>query len=143
MPEKSAITFLILACVIISWPFRMPPSSRPMMTSTMAISTSVKPFCVCTVFMLVSPGVRPRCLSNRNKRASENRLKACLNRPLAALQCRKSDKCVGPLTLFHCRRAEPRLELLKPLAQEAQLVRVANLLALEQAAEHDPGGLEL
>jgi hypothetical protein len=43
MPEKSAITFLILACVIISWPFRMPPSSSPMMTSTIAISTSVKP----------------------------------------------------------------------------------------------------
>src|SRR5712691_9279279 len=44
MPEKSAMTFLIFACVIISWPLRMPPSSRPMMTSTIAISTSVKPF---------------------------------------------------------------------------------------------------
>src|SRR3954465_5860346 len=43
MPEKSAIEFLILACVIISWPLRMPPSRRPMITSTMAISTSVKP----------------------------------------------------------------------------------------------------
>ena len=39
------MTFLIFAWVIISWPFRMPPSSRPMMTSTMAISTSVKPAC--------------------------------------------------------------------------------------------------
>src|SRR5438045_12867 len=44
MPEKSAIEFLIFACVTISWPFRMPPSSSPMMTSTMAISTRVKPW---------------------------------------------------------------------------------------------------
>src|SRR4051812_21276478 len=43
MPEKSAIEFLIFACVTISCPFRMPPSNRPTMTSTMAISTSVKP----------------------------------------------------------------------------------------------------
>src|SRR3954463_8115673 len=35
--------FLIFACVIISWPLRMPPRRRPMMTSTMAISTRVKP----------------------------------------------------------------------------------------------------
>jgi hypothetical protein len=35
---------LIFACVIISWPLRMPPRSRPMITSTIAISTSVKPF---------------------------------------------------------------------------------------------------
>src|SRR5437764_15269305 len=54
MPEKSAITFLIFACVIISWPLRMPPSSRPMMTSTMAISTSVKPWVGCRDFMLFS-----------------------------------------------------------------------------------------
>src|SRR5438093_11172914 len=35
--------FLILAWVIISCPFRMPPKSSPMMTSTIAISTKVKP----------------------------------------------------------------------------------------------------
>src|ERR671928_1687892 len=44
MPLKSAIAFLTFACVIISWPFRMPPSKSPMITSTMAISTRVKPF---------------------------------------------------------------------------------------------------
>src|SRR5260221_4603643 len=43
---KSLITFLIFAWVIISWPFRMPPRSSPMMTSTIAISTKVKPFSV-------------------------------------------------------------------------------------------------
>src|SRR5438034_3592587 len=43
MPLKSLSTFLILAWVIISWPFRMPPRSSPMMTSTIAISTKVKP----------------------------------------------------------------------------------------------------
>ena len=43
MPLKSLTTFLIRAWVIISWPFRMPPSSSPMMTSTIAISTRVKP----------------------------------------------------------------------------------------------------
>src|ERR671924_534521 len=54
MPEKSAMTFLIFAWVIISWPLRMPPRSRPMMTSTMAISTRVKPLVVCRDFMLFS-----------------------------------------------------------------------------------------
>src|SRR5882762_4184403 len=43
MPLKSLIAFLILAWVIISWPFRMPPRSSPIMTSTIAISTKVKP----------------------------------------------------------------------------------------------------
>src|SRR3989442_2791775 len=43
MPLKSLMTFLIRACVIISWPLRMPPSKRPMITSTIAISTKVKP----------------------------------------------------------------------------------------------------
>src|SRR6266853_1699225 len=46
IPLKSLITFLIFAWVIISWPFRMPPRSSPMMTSTIAISTKVKPFSV-------------------------------------------------------------------------------------------------
>src|SRR5258708_12494739 len=46
IPLKSLITFLILAWVIISWPFRMPPRSSPMITSTIAISTKVKPFSV-------------------------------------------------------------------------------------------------
>src|SRR5712692_2978718 len=46
MPLKSLIAFLILAWVIISWPFRMPPRSSPMMTSTIAISTRVKPVSV-------------------------------------------------------------------------------------------------
>src|SRR5882672_6113480 len=45
MPVMSAITFLIFAWLIISWPFRMPPSSSPMITSTIAISTRVKPAC--------------------------------------------------------------------------------------------------
>src|SRR3989442_13523063 len=42
-PLKSLTMFLILAWVIISWPFRMPPRRSPMMTSTIAISTKVKP----------------------------------------------------------------------------------------------------
>src|SRR6267143_4502359 len=42
-PLKSLITFLILAWVIISWPLWMPPRRSPMMTSTIAISTKVKP----------------------------------------------------------------------------------------------------
>src|SRR6266853_3796486 len=42
-PLKSLMMFLILAWVIISWPFRMPPRRSPMMTSTIAISTKVKP----------------------------------------------------------------------------------------------------
>src|SRR6266699_4504722 len=46
IPLRSLITFLILAWVIISWPFRMPPRSSPMMTSTIAISTKVKPVSV-------------------------------------------------------------------------------------------------
>ena len=37
-----------------SWPLRMPPSSRPMITSTIAISTSVKPDCCLLVLMLAS-----------------------------------------------------------------------------------------
>src|SRR5882672_1597296 len=43
IPLKSLTMFLILAWVIISWPFRMPPRRSPMMTSTIAISTKVKP----------------------------------------------------------------------------------------------------
>ena len=39
----SLMTFLIFAWVIISWPFRMPPNSSPMITKTIAISTKVKP----------------------------------------------------------------------------------------------------
>src|SRR6266704_5513934 len=46
IPLKSLITFLIVAWVIISWTFRMPPRSSPMMTSTIAISTKVKPVSV-------------------------------------------------------------------------------------------------
>src|SRR6266853_1203334 len=46
IPLKSLITFLILAWVIISCPFRMPPRSSPMITSTIAISTKVKPVSV-------------------------------------------------------------------------------------------------
>src|SRR5260221_12514119 len=53
MPEKSDITFLIFACVIISWPLRMPPRSRPMITSTIAISTRVKPFWIDFIFLLL------------------------------------------------------------------------------------------
>src|SRR6266705_1793182 len=45
--------FLILAWVIISWPFRMPPRRSPMMTSTIAISTKVKPASV-EFFLLVA-----------------------------------------------------------------------------------------
>ena len=37
--------FFTFALLISSCPFSTPPSSRPMMTSTMAISTSVKPDC--------------------------------------------------------------------------------------------------
>jgi hypothetical protein len=33
------------ALAINSWPLRMPPMIRPMITSTMASSTSVKPYC--------------------------------------------------------------------------------------------------
>src|SRR5437016_13440653 len=52
MPEKSAITFLIFAWVIISCPFRMPPRGIPMITSTIAISTNVKPCCVLFIVSL-------------------------------------------------------------------------------------------
>ena len=71
MPEKSAITFLILAWVIISWPFRMPPSSSPMMTSTIAISTSVKPRCL-EFFICLSLRKIP---TTRKVRAIINQLK--------------------------------------------------------------------
>src|SRR2546423_8323708 len=43
MPLKSLTMFLILAWVIISWPLSTPPKSSPMITSTIAISTKVKP----------------------------------------------------------------------------------------------------
>jgi hypothetical protein len=58
MPEKSDMMFLILAWVIISWPFRMPPSSSPMITRTIAISTRVKPFCTCLMFLSLPDGLR-------------------------------------------------------------------------------------
>jgi len=45
IPALSLSTRFSLALVIISWPLRTPPISRPTMTSTIAISTSVKPFC--------------------------------------------------------------------------------------------------
>jgi hypothetical protein len=53
MPFMSFTRFLILALLMSSWPFSTPPSSRPMMTSTMAISMRVKPDCL--LFMIVSP----------------------------------------------------------------------------------------
>src|SRR5712671_5899466 len=62
MPEKSDITFLIFACVIISWPLRMPPRSRPMITSTIAISTRVKPFALDFISVLTI-GVLPSWFS--------------------------------------------------------------------------------
>jgi len=52
IPLKSFTTFLIRAWVIISWPFRMPPSMSPVTISTIAISSRVNPACLafdCTV----------------------------------------------------------------------------------------------
>jgi len=42
-PAKSFSIRLILALVIISRPLSTPPINKPMMTSTIAISTRVKP----------------------------------------------------------------------------------------------------
>src|SRR3970282_289891 len=39
------MTFFTRACVISASPLKMAPSSRPMTTSAIAISTSGKPFC--------------------------------------------------------------------------------------------------
>jgi len=43
MVLKSCAKFFTFALLISSWPFSTPPSSRPMMTSTIAISTRVNP----------------------------------------------------------------------------------------------------
>jgi len=43
--RKSFARFFTFALLMSSWPLRMPPRSRPMITSTIAISTSVKPDC--------------------------------------------------------------------------------------------------
>src|SRR5574337_324991 len=51
-PLKSLATLRILAWVMSSWPFSTPPSRRPMMTSTTAISTRVKPICLRMVVVL-------------------------------------------------------------------------------------------
>src|SRR5438105_9742119 len=127
----SAITFLILAWVIISWPLRIPPSSRPMMTSTMAISTSVKPFC--DVFMEVSP-------------------KCCPKLPQGACHGKSAEKDgqthlfqqlgVSEPTLLPGFR-QPGLELLEPLLEKPQLRRVVDPAALQKIPEHDFCRLEL
>jgi hypothetical protein len=46
MAAETSARLRTLALLTISWPFMMPPSSNPMMTRTMATSTSEKPFCL-------------------------------------------------------------------------------------------------
>src|SRR6185503_4183002 len=43
--RKSFARFFTLALLMSSWPLRIPPSSRPMITRTIAISTRVNPDC--------------------------------------------------------------------------------------------------
>ena len=50
---KSLMNVFTFALLINSCPFSTPPSSRPMMTSTMAISTSVKPDCIFFMFFML------------------------------------------------------------------------------------------
>src|SRR5688500_12945750 len=51
--RKSFARFFTLALLMSSWPLRMPPRSRPMITSTIAISTSVNPDCCDFILMLL------------------------------------------------------------------------------------------
>src|SRR2546430_9740809 len=96
MPEKSAITFLIFAWVIISCPFRMPPSSSPMITSTIAISTSVKPCCLFFIANLpwTRPGESLPATSVPRKNGSKRRPEHQLTRQ----RRRVPDNYVGPST---------------------------------------------
>src|SRR3954471_16362651 len=138
MPLKSAIEFLIFACVIISWPLRMPPSRRPMMTSTMAISTSVKPRARTCDFILPPVLVAPLA---RGCRESITTPKQCLTRVC------ESGFVQIPTRLSNfrrlARRRPPRFELFQPVGEEARLGRIADRAARQQSAEHDAGGLEL
>src|SRR5687768_2517827 len=130
-PDMSAITFLIFAWVIISWPFRMPPSSSPMMTSTIAISTSVKP--VCLAFIALSLGV----LLVRNPHATI---------VIVVKQGVKSQPRVRSVempTMASEHRHLALLKLLQPLLEKAQLRGIGNFAARQQATQHDARGLEL
>src|ERR1700741_4027549 len=135
MPEKSAITFLILAWVIISWPFRMPPSSSPMMTSTIAISTSVKPACL--AFMDLSP----------LKTASSG----CYATPVPGLSgfqnkgltCRRGPRSVEiPTGASGARQLAALTELFQALPEEGGLGGIGDLPARQQPAEHDARRLD-
>src|SRR5438874_3226541 len=140
MPEKSAMTFLIFAWVIISWPFRMPPSSRPMMTSTMAISTSVKPWVVCRDF--ISSSLNCALVFARRLPKVTHLANNGLARKVQADSSNCRHDCRGFDGLLRAARA-PALELLELLAQEARFVGVVDRPAFEHAPEHDAGGLEL
>src|SRR5437764_10974682 len=140
MPEKSAMTFLIFACVIISWPFRMPPRSRPMMTSTMAISTSVKPLVVCGDFMLFSLSCAlalARDMPTITQLANNGLAKKV---QLLSSNCRQD--CRGFDGLLR-RRAQAVLQLVQFLAQETCFVGIVDGAAREHAAKHDARGFEL
>src|SRR6185503_12860747 len=134
-PDMSAITFLIFAWVIISWPFRMPPSSSPMMTSTIAISTSVKPACL--AFMDLSP--------------LETATSACYATPVPALSgfqnkgltCRRGPASVEmPTGASGARQLAALTERFQPLLEEGGFGRIGDLSARQQPAEHDARRLD-
>src|SRR4029079_1516348 len=138
MPEKSATTFLILAWAIISWPFRMPPSSSPMMTSTIAISTRVKPDCL----VFISHPLNRFSLLLYSQTACQ--CNGCKNSYLRQAKVKKTSgfgQTVDGSTLG--RRGQPGLQFLQPALEKPALLGIANAPGGEQAAQHHLGRFEL
>src|SRR6185295_3721078 len=113
----------------------MPPSSSPMMTSTIAISTSVKPACL--AFMDLSP--------------LETASSGCYATPVPGLSgfqnkgltCRRGPASVEmPTDASAARQLGALTELFQPLLEEGGLGRVGDLPARQQPAEHDARSLD-
>src|SRR5713226_5879189 len=138
MPEKSAITFLIFAWVIISCPFRMPPSSSPMITSTIAISTSVKPCCL--FFMANLPWTlqvrtypQHPCHAKMGQKRSQN-----INLRGNGVEFPTLASVLRHFLFLSFRpSSDTRLQLVEPLLEESGLSGITDGAFCEQPADHD------
>src|SRR5712691_8553405 len=154
MPLKSLTMFLILAWVIISWPFRMPPRRSPMMTSTIAISTKVKP--ASTEFFLliadelmkyqyrsgveIRPDPQDMCPRTSPGRASHGGLERPFLLNNGHLR-RLSDTFHWFFPLGPAGRS--CFQLFQALIQESQFGRVLDGPALEVPPDDEAGGFQL
>src|SRR5215213_10307195 len=114
----------------------MPPSSKPMITSTMAISTSVKPACL--AFMVLSP---LKTASSSCYATPVPGLSTCQNNGLRSQARARSVEM--PTRPSGARHLAPGFERFEALLEEGDLRRVGDPSAREQPAQHDARGLEL